>query len=99
MQNTNLAGKQKAPFGLRQIRGIGRRFAIVTLKIAGVNAHKRTGELNEDEIKAVSDIIARPTDYNIPKWFLNRQKAPEMVLTLSSFPTTWTLPCVKISRE
>jgi small subunit ribosomal protein S18e len=77
MQNTNLAGKQKAPFGLRQIRGIGRRFAIVTLKIAGVSQHKRTGELNEEEIKAVSDIIARPTDYNIPKWFLNRQKDPK----------------------
>jgi len=30
----------------------------------------------EDEIKVVNDIIARPTEYNIPKWFLNRQKDP-----------------------
>jgi len=76
MQNTNLNGKQKAPFGLRQIRGIGRRFSILTLKIAGVDCNKRTGELTDQDIKQVSDIIARPVDYNIPKWFLNRQKDP-----------------------
>ena len=32
--------------------------------------------MTEDEIKTVNDIIARPTEYNIPKWFLNRQKDP-----------------------
>ena len=76
LQNTNLDGKQKAPFGLRQIKGIGRRFAFLALKKASVNVHKRTGELTEEEIKNVSDIVARPTDYDIPKWFLNRQKDP-----------------------
>ena len=32
--------------------------------------------MTESEIKTVNDIIARPTEYNIPKWFLNRQKDP-----------------------
>ena len=32
--------------------------------------------MTEGEIKIVNDILARPTDYNIPKWFLNRQKDP-----------------------
>ena len=77
VQNTNINGKQKAPFGLRQIRGLGRRFSVLTLKIAQVDCNKRSGELNEEEIKTVNDIIARPTDYNIPKWFLNRQKDPK----------------------
>ena len=77
VQNTNINGKQKAPFGLRQIRGLGRRFSVLTLKIAQVDCNKRSGELNEDEIKTVNDIIARPVDYNIPKWFLNRQKDPK----------------------
>ena len=77
VQNTNINGKQKAPFGLRQIRGLGRRFSVLTLKIAQVDCNKRSGEMNEDEIKTVNDIIARPTDYNIPKWFLNRQKDPK----------------------
>ena len=78
VQNTNINGKQKAPFGLRQIRGLGRRFSVLTLKIAQVDCNKRSGELNEEEIKTVNDIIARPTDYNIPKWFLNRQKQTQI---------------------
>ena len=69
-------GKQKAPFGFRQIRGLGRRFSFLTLKIAQVDCNKRTGEVTDEEVKVISDIIARPTDYNIPKWFLNRQHDP-----------------------
>jgi len=76
VQNTNIAGKQKAPFGLRQIRGIGRRFAILALNIAQVDCNKRSGEITEAEINSVSDILARPAEYNVPKWFLNRQKDP-----------------------
>ena len=69
-------GKQKAPFGFRQIRGLGRRFSFLSLKIAQVDCNKRTGEITDEEVKQISDIISRPTDYNIPKWFLNRQKDP-----------------------
>jgi len=42
-----------------------------------VNTDLRSGEMNEDQIKSVNDILARPTEYNIPKWFLNRQKDPK----------------------
>ena len=76
VQNTNINGKQKAPFGLRQIKGIGRRFAILALKIAQVDLNKRSGEITEKEINTINDIMARPLDYNVPKWFLNRQKDP-----------------------
>jgi small subunit ribosomal protein S18e len=33
--------------------------------------------MNEKEITMVNDIISRPTEYNIPKWFLNRQNDPK----------------------
>ena len=51
-----------------------------------MNAHQlrsRAGELTEADIEKVNDILAKPTgksdsnnraDYNIPKWFLNRQR-------------------------
>ena len=77
VQNTNINGKQKAPFGLRQIRGVGRRFAMISMKIAQIDVAKRSGEINEKEISTVNDIISRPLEYNIPKWFLNRQKDPK----------------------
>ena len=39
--NTSLNGKQKVPFALRAIPGIGRRFAILMCRKADVDLHKR----------------------------------------------------------
>merc|ERR1719507_2673778 len=71
MQNTNVTGKHKVGFALRVIKGIGRRFAILVCKIA---LDRRAGELTEDEMNKITDIFAKPLDYGIPKWFLNRQR-------------------------
>ena len=74
VQNTNVDGKRKAAFAIRAIKGIGRRFATLVLKIAQIDLNKRAGELVEADIEKINDILAKPTDYNIPKWFLNRQR-------------------------
>ena len=89
MQNTNVNGKHKAPFALRIIKGMGRRFTILVLKIAQIDLNKRAGELREADIEKISDIMMRPIgkyhllpkltllisiEYGIPKWFLNRQR-------------------------
>jgi small subunit ribosomal protein S18e len=59
---------------MRTIKGIGRRFSGIILNIAQIPLNKRAGELTEAELNKINDILARPVDYNIPKWFLNRQK-------------------------
>mmetsp|Transcript_28336 Transcript_28336/g.20459 ORF Transcript_28336/g.20459 Transcript_28336/m.20459 type:complete len:156 (+) Transcript_28336:138-605(+) len=74
VQNTNVNGKHKVAFAIRVIKGIGRRFAIQVLKIAQVDLNKRAGELTEAELDKISDILAKPTEYGIPKYFLNRQR-------------------------
>jgi small subunit ribosomal protein S18e len=74
MQNTNVNGKQKVAFALRGIKGIGRRFAILCCKIAQIDASRRAGELTEEEMNRISDIFAKPLEYGVPKWFLNRQR-------------------------
>jgi len=48
----------------------------LVLRKAQVDVNKRTGELTEEEVKTVNDILANPINYNIPKWFLNRQRDP-----------------------
>ena len=50
---------------------------MLALKIAQVDLNKRSGEIEEKEINTINDILARPLEYNIPKWFLNRQKDPK----------------------
>eukprot|EP01119_Soliformovum_irregulare_P000959 TRINITY_DN1070_c0_g1_i1.p2 TRINITY_DN1070_c0_g1~~TRINITY_DN1070_c0_g1_i1.p2 ORF type:complete len:170 (+),score=40.81 TRINITY_DN1070_c0_g1_i1:42-512(+) len=72
--NTNVDGKQKIAFALTSVKGIGRRFAHLVLKKADVDLNKRAGELTNEEVEKVMTIVAHPLQYNIPKWFLNRQK-------------------------
>merc|ERR1719471_461026 len=62
MMNTNVDGKQKVGF------------AILCCKIAQIDTNRRAGDLTEEEINKISDIFAKPTDYGIPKFFLNRQR-------------------------
>ena len=61
MMNTNINGKNKVGFALRQITGIGRRFAILACRIAQVDTNRRAGDLTEEEINKISDIFAKPT--------------------------------------
>jgi small subunit ribosomal protein S18e len=72
--NSNIDGKQKIPYALRKIKGIGRRFAkVVTIK-AGLDPNRRAGELTEEEIEKIVDVVNKPLDYDLPKWILNRKK-------------------------
>ena len=41
IQNTNVNGKQKVVFAMRVIKGIGRRFSNLILKIAQIDLNKR----------------------------------------------------------
>eukprot|EP00457_Paulinella_chromatophora_P016243 gb/GEZN01017003.1/.p1 GENE.gb/GEZN01017003.1/~~gb/GEZN01017003.1/.p1 ORF type:complete len:149 (+),score=16.48 gb/GEZN01017003.1/:246-692(+) len=72
--NTNIDGTCKAAYALTRITGIGRRFANLVLKRADIDLSKRAGELTEEEVENIRTIIDNPEDFNIPRWFLNRQK-------------------------
>ena len=61
MMNTNINGKHKVGFALRGIKGIGRRFATLSCKIAQVDVNRRAGDLTEEEINKISDIFAKPS--------------------------------------
>lgn len=76
VMNTNLEGSTTVAYALTQIKGIGRRLANLVCKKADINLRKRAGELTEDELNTIKVILANPQQFNIPKWFLNRQKDP-----------------------
>ena len=71
--NTNVDGKRKVAYGLRTIKGIGRRFAHLICKIARIDPHCRAGELTEKDCQMVQNIVADPIGNGVPKWFVNRQ--------------------------
>ena len=70
--NTNIDGRRRIPFALRGIKGVGRRFAHIICKVGRIDPKKRAGELSEAECQKISEIIEKPLDFGIPKWFLNR---------------------------
>lgn len=72
--NTNIDGKEKVPFAITDVKGVGRRFALLACKRANVDVNKRAGELNEEELERIVDVIQNPLKYDIPVWMLNRRK-------------------------
>ncbi|KAJ1923775.1 ribosomal 40S subunit protein S18B [Tieghemiomyces parasiticus] len=72
--NTNVDGKVKTMFALTAIKGVGRRYSNLVCKKADVDLNKRAGELTNEELERIVMILQNPLDYDIPKWFLNRQK-------------------------
>ena len=75
--NTNVDGKRKVAFAIRQIKGIGVRLAHLICKKANVDIQRRAGTLTSEELERVSDIIADPAKFKVPVWFLNRQRDPK----------------------
>merc|ERR1711957_1124706 len=71
-----MGGKDKVMYALCSIKGIGKRFSNLVCKLAEIDMNKRAGELTETEIENVNKILANPTDWGVPKWFLNRQSDP-----------------------
>lgn len=72
--NTNVEGKQKIMFALTAIKGVGRNYSNIVCKKAKIDMNKRAGELSTEELERLIHVVQNPLDYNIPKYFLNRQK-------------------------
>ena len=75
--NTDLNGAKSIANTLRQIKGISFMFSNLTCHLAGIDKNKRTGDLTEEELKKINDVMINPSKFNVPKWMLNRRKDPE----------------------
>jgi small subunit ribosomal protein S13 len=60
--------------GLAKIKGVGISYSRTIIKVANLNPEERIGNMSEEEIKNVRDILQNPHKYNIPEWLFNRRK-------------------------
>lgn len=74
LYNTNIDGTKKTAYALTGIRGIGMRFGKAVVSRAGVSLTKRAGELSQEEINKIQDVINDPISFGIPAYMLNHQK-------------------------
>ncbi|MBW2980218.1 30S ribosomal protein S13 [Candidatus Woesearchaeota archaeon] len=72
--NTDLDGNRAVLQALRKIKGVNFMFSNAVCNILGIDHAKKAGNLTDDEIKKLSDIIENPLKSNIPEWLANRRK-------------------------
>ncbi len=75
--DTDLDGSKKVEHALIKMKGISWAFArAVRLKL-GVDNTVRLGELSDEQLEKLKDIILNPQKYGIPAWLYNRKRDPE----------------------
>ena len=76
---------------MRKVKGVGRRFATIAVKKAGLDVTRRAGELTEDEIEKIVDVINNPLNYDLPTWMLNRRRDPVDGTTSQQVANNWDI--------
>ncbi|HLC57207.1 MAG TPA: 30S ribosomal protein S13 [Candidatus Nanoarchaeia archaeon] len=70
--NVDLDGNKNVYNALRKIKGVSFMFANAVCQSSGINRDKKTGLLDEGDIKKLEDVLL---NYKaLPKWLLNRRK-------------------------
>ena len=72
--NTDLDGNKQIAYALRKIKGIGFQFANMICSFSGIEKNKKTGDLTEEDVKKINEIIKDPSKYGAPVWMMNRRK-------------------------
>jgi small subunit ribosomal protein S13 len=72
--NVDLPGNKVIRVALRKIKGIGSTFADVACILARIDRGKKAGDLSEENLKRLNDIILNPLKNGIPVWLVNRRK-------------------------
>lgn len=71
---TDIDGSKKLVYGITRIRGIGMSFAAAVVKAAELKAEMRVGNLSEQEVDRLEDVVTDPAKYNLPSRLFNRRK-------------------------
>ncbi len=77
----DIKGELKLVKALSQIKGIGLNLAdsiaIIASEKLGINVNEKVGNLSQEQLQQVEDIIYKPLKYGIPTWVLDRRVDPE----------------------
>ncbi len=72
--NIDIPGEKSVSIALTKIKGIGINFARVLCKLAGIEAGKKTGYLEDKEIEKLNEVAKEPAKSGVPTWMFNRKK-------------------------
>jgi len=72
--NTDLDGNKPILGALRKIKGVGFMFSNIICVLTSIDEKKKTGDMTDEEVKKIQDILKDPSKFNCPGWMLNRRK-------------------------
>ena len=72
--NIDIPGGKPVSISLTKIKGVGTNFARVLCKLAGIDAYKKTGYLEDKEIEKLNEVAKEPAKSGVPSWMFNRKK-------------------------
>ncbi|HID74306.1 MAG TPA: 30S ribosomal protein S13 [Thermoplasmata archaeon] len=73
LANTDIDGHYSIVKGLSQVKGIGWRLATVIAKDSGLPRDRRIGDLQDEEIERIAELIERIPEI-APPWMVNRRR-------------------------
>lgn len=73
LAGVDLDGKRLVKQAIRKIPGVGFMFSSAVVKVGGFE-NRKLGELSEQEISKLEEILVSPGKYGIPSWLFNRRK-------------------------
>lgn len=74
--NSDLSGDKPVYIALTKIQGISKMYSNMVCQMSGVDKHLKIGNLSQDQINKLNDVIFNPDKYNCPKWMMNRRADP-----------------------
>lgn len=74
--STDLNGRLKIRNSLRKIKGISFMTAKVFCEKAKIDPNTITGQLTEEQIKRLEEVVKNPAKFGVPKYMMNMRKSP-----------------------
>lgn len=74
LARTDLKGKRSLKEGIKAIKGVGDTMGIAMARSIPVDENKKLGDLDEDEIEEIEQILENPEDYGLPAYIFNRRR-------------------------
>ncbi len=71
---TDVDGNKKLAYGLAKIRGVGVNLARAIVQAAELEQAKKIGNLTDEEVQSIEQIIHFPQKFHIPSFLFNRKK-------------------------
>jgi small subunit ribosomal protein S13 len=71
---SNIDGTKKLVYGLTRIRGVGASYASAVVRAAELRPEVRMGDLSEEEVQKLENVMRDPAKYGLPARLFNRRK-------------------------